>query len=104
MLVLVPSNDPGAIPAKLFEYVRSGNRVLVLSRQPSEAGEIVRSLGCGEELPYDDFEGQKQALQRCFHLWRHRRLEGFGRFPQFERRSQAQRLAEVFERALETNG
>jgi len=59
LLLLIKATGPGSygqIPAKFFEYLGAGNRILYLGPQRSEVAEIMHGLNCGYTIGNDKEE------------------------------------------------
>ncbi len=57
-LLLVCATEPRHVPGKLFEYMRSGNRVIAFGEKNEEVKEILNRTNAGELFSYkDDLEG-----------------------------------------------
>lgn len=88
-----------AIPAKLFSYLRSGNRILALV-QPSEIADLVQEHDAGIVAPPTNVAAIKDALWREFERWRDAGRSAWTAAPRpgierFERRALTGRLAQI---------
>jgi glycosyltransferase involved in cell wall biosynthesis len=99
LLLSYPSWMMAGIPVKLFEYMASGRPVLGLFPAGAEAEQVIRETQCG--IAVNDPDHVAEAFTRCYRLWQ----EGEplsqplpDRIARYDRRLQAQALAEVFDR------
>lgn len=86
------------VPGKLYEYVAAGRPVLFVGPPGGEAADIVRRTGSGLVSDFDE-DSIFVALEKQYQSWRH----GYAGWApvtaeinHFNRRCQAQRLAEIF--------
>ena len=60
------SNADGRIPAKIFEYVRTGNHVLALGPIESDISDILRDINAQPTFDYNDETGIYQFLEYAY--------------------------------------
>jgi hypothetical protein len=104
VLLLVVNEDPlhrYSLPSKLFEYLPTGNHILGIGPRDHEAANITRETGTGEMFSSHDEEGVRSFIRSRYEEWR----EGgdqreVRRFPLYERRYQAERLAGILDSVL----
>lgn len=84
-----------SLPSKLFEYLPTGNPVLGIGPADHEAGAIMRKTGVGAMFPPGDRAGIGDFIMGAYGNWRAGRGEEKRRFPEYERRTQAEELAGV---------
>lgn len=53
-ILLVCATEPRHVPGKLFEYMRSGNRIVAFGEDNQEVREILNRTNAGELFSYDD--------------------------------------------------
>jgi hypothetical protein len=71
MLLVVQSGDFGAsIPTKLFEYLRSGNPVLVLAAKSSTLWQLSSRYPRCHRLDFDDAEHNRRVMKELITSWR----------------------------------
>lgn len=75
LLVLIPNTDKnqGIIPAKLFEYIGSGNFILGIGPPHGDAGKILQELNCG--VMFDFADDLKDFILYKYTEWRQRKLQ-----------------------------
>ena len=89
-----------SLPSKLFEYLPTGNPVLGIGPADHEACRIMAETGVGPMFPAADTAGIGDFVMGTYRSWRAGWSREKKRFPQYERRSQAQQLADVLDGAL----
>ncbi len=64
LLLLIPKadNNKFILTGKVFEYLATGNPILMVGPPDSMAAQIVRQAHTGEAFDYDDVEGMKKFL------------------------------------------
>lgn len=93
-----------AVPGKLFDYLRSGTRILA-PLQPSDSQRIIEEFDAGTVVPPRDTKAIKSALLEEIQRWQagHREHQapppGMG---SYNRKALTARLAEVLEEAART--
>jgi glycosyltransferase involved in cell wall biosynthesis len=95
-----------AVPAKLFNYLRSGTRIFA-PIQESDSTDIIRRFSAGIVADPQDSEACATALLDEFQRWRnggteHRRSIDYGALAPFERRQLTVELANVIRNAVTT--
>lgn len=97
LLLLQAANCNHQIPAKLYEYLRSGRPVLGLTDPQGDSGRALRDAGLDRVVPLDDRAAIVAALEAM--LARHRAGDGTGAAlavaERFSRRAQAGDLASL---------
>jgi len=68
LLIFGWQRDPGCVPAKLFDYLGSGRRILLVGRTDSEVASILRA--CGRVEAVESAEACRETLTRWFAEWR----------------------------------
>jgi hypothetical protein len=87
------------ITGKIFEYLRTGNPVLGVGPDDSEASDILKETGAGRMFDYADTNGIKDFILSQYARWKEAKLRGANRhFPKYERASQTAMLADLFDR------
>ncbi|MDZ7372991.1 MAG: glycosyltransferase [candidate division KSB1 bacterium] len=90
----------GVLTGKLFEYLGARKPILAIAPPEGEAARLIAEGGCGWIVSPGDAEGVARALREIYRLWRQGQLprptEEF--VARFDRRKQAQQLAEWLER------
>ena len=101
VLVLVVNNVPTRdliVPAKVYEYLPTGNPVLGVGPADGDAAKILRQTQVGRMFEYGDTDGARGYLADRFSDWKSGRLNrGSVRFPRFERANLAGTLARVLD-------
>lgn len=72
-----PSNP--AVPAKLYEYIRTGRPVLALAHAAGETAQLVRKAGLGLEVDLEDRQAIEEVLRRFLAGLRGGQLRGASR-------------------------
>ena len=93
-----------AVPGKLFDYLRSGTRILA-PMQHSDSQRIIEELGAGTVVPPRDTQAIKTALLDEIRQWQtgdRRRRELSKDLSIYDRRNLTARLAEVLTEAART--
>ena len=93
-----------AVPGKLFDYLRSGTRILA-PLQPSDSQRIIEELQAGTVVPPRDTAAIKSALLAEIRQWQagaHRRRTPSPALKAYDRRELTVQLAEVLEEAART--
>ena len=101
VLVLLVNRVPHnrlIITGKIFEYLRTGNPVLGIGPEDSEASDILKETGAGQMFDYADTDRTADFILSQYEKWKEARLKGAGRhFPKYERVSQTAMLADLFD-------
>ena len=104
VLLLVVNEDPlhrYSLPSKIFEYLPTGNAILGIGPNDHEAARILRETGTGEMFSSHDEDGVRSFIKNGYDRWREGRGSGEGkRFPLYERRNQAGKLAGILDGLL----
>ncbi len=101
LLTIFKKTNEEIITGKLFEYLASGKPILLISSE-GEVARIVRKLNRGSVVPNDDLPGIQHAIFNYFQKFEKNELS-FDRplsVPQFDRKQQTQRLAEIFDKRI----
>jgi glycosyltransferase involved in cell wall biosynthesis len=69
-VLLVFSPNPFMQPMKVFEYMASGAFVIAFT-PPGALADLVRGYSKGIVVDYDDFDGAKKAILRCYDMFIH---------------------------------
>jgi glycosyltransferase involved in cell wall biosynthesis len=69
-VLLVFSPNPFMQPMKVFEYMASGAFVIAFT-PPGALADLVRGYSKGIVVDYDDFDGAKMAMLRCYDMFVH---------------------------------
>ena len=101
LLLLQASPDTtGLVPAKLYEYLRSGKPVLALVHKGA-TGEVLRETGGGWSVEPGDEADLSRALHDAYDAWRAGNLgktaANAAVLRRFERKALTRELAEVFD-------
>jgi hypothetical protein len=88
-----------AIPAKLYEYFRSGRPILALVDEAGDTAALLRTEQAGDVAPLDDEDKAAAALQRFVSRIESGSAAGMprARAGLHERSAGARRFAEVFD-------
>jgi hypothetical protein len=104
VLLLVVNEDPlhrYSLPSKIFEYLPTGNAILGIGPHDHEAARILRETGTGEMFSSHDEDGVRSFIKNSYDRWREGQGPGEGRrFPLYERRNQAGKLAGILDGLL----
>lgn len=68
-------NAAGRIPAKIFEYLRTGRPILAFGPQRSDIGDIIRKESAGFITAYDDVQSIKDILKNWYDRYLNHTLE-----------------------------
>ncbi len=102
LLLLQPSRVlTNQIPAKAFEYARSGNFILTLAPENSATADIVREAGNGSVIDPEDSVAIGEEIYRLFISFKKRELTTKKinlEIKKFSRRSLTKDLADIFDR------
>lgn len=104
MLLLLQASDDtvGLVPAKLYEYLRSQRPVLALVR-PGATSEVLAQTGGGWTVDPRDKAALMEAVAVAYSAWKTGELSNhcadLKALRAFDRRTLAQQLAAVFDRA-----
>jgi glycosyltransferase involved in cell wall biosynthesis len=92
-----------AVPAKLFDYLRSGTRILA-PLQESDAADLIRRFHAGVVVPPRDVNAIAAALEDEINRWKNggenRRTAPSPELRRYERRALAEQLAEILRAAV----
>jgi len=108
VLVLVINDFPlnhATVPAKLFEYMASGNPILGLGPVQGDAANLLRQAKAGDFLEGGDADGIKRFLGESYRSWRKRGFQGEHRqLAAFERSALTRDLAGLFDSLVAEKG
>jgi hypothetical protein len=91
------------VPAKVYEYLPTGNPVLAIGPREGEAAAILEETGAGRCFDYEDTEGVRGFVLKAYALWKEKKLNtGARRFPGLERKKLTGELAGIMNGLLET--
>jgi glycosyltransferase involved in cell wall biosynthesis len=61
LLVLAPDGHQLVVPAKVFDYLGAGSRILALA-EPGATADVISETGSGRSFPYADVAGMREYL------------------------------------------
>lgn len=97
ILLLLASDQPLQVPAKAFDYLGSGSRILAISPEGSATAELIKDTGCGRSFDPSDFAGIGRFI--CEQM-KENHEDGLGinndRLEQFDIRLLTRKLAREF--------
>ncbi len=88
--LLVCATEPRHVPGKLFEYIRTGNRVIAFGDDNDEVAEILNKTGVGRLFSYSDSASEVFSIQD-------RRSADFEEIRKFDRKNITRGLSEILE-------
>lgn len=95
LLLLLAPGLPLQIPAKVYDYMGSGARVLGLCPEKSATAELLDSTGCGMAFDPSDIAGIGGYILELFEKYRRGELKGgAGEYAHYSADALTQRLAE----------
>ena len=101
LLILPLRQEPeyrAVLPGKLFEYLASRRPVLGIGQKDGAMARILSETGAGATFDWDEKDGIKDEIIRCWKLFREGRLDdNDGDIGKYSRRRLARRMAELFE-------
>jgi len=101
LLQVYPKNLEYSVPGKIYEYLRSQTQVLAIGDRQSEVERVLRTTGCGQMFSPDQVTEAADFFVRMYDEWERGSLYkncGFNnRVAAYDRRSQTQRLAGLFD-------
>lgn len=103
VMLLIPSSSAAntQVPAKFYEYLRTGKAILTVAPTDSAAADVVRSCGAGWVVDASDPGVLRQALLRLVTLHRQGALQPRNSMAlEYDRRRLTQKLAELFDSCL----
>jgi glycosyltransferase involved in cell wall biosynthesis len=100
VLLLFAPDQPYCIPAKTFEYIRAGGRILCLAG-PGATADLMKESGAGLVLDPTDIEGITTAIRELYREFK----QGRGPSPnesqaRYDRQGLARRFSDVVEDVL----
>ena len=72
VLLLLVTNQQNEVPAKAYEYMAAGGKVLALTEDSIATTDVIRSTAVGEVLSPRDDDGIRRALSRWYKEYRER--------------------------------
>jgi glycosyltransferase involved in cell wall biosynthesis len=99
LLLVQPNQAPHAIGAKTYEYLRAQRPILALVPAAGDAAQLVEECEAGEVVDPDNIQDIAQAILSMHTTFRSGRVTAGkdpSRVKRFERRTQAGRLATLF--------
>lgn len=100
ILLQASADTAGLVPAKLYEYLRSGRPVLALVL-PGATGEVMHETGGGWPTDPTNPAALQSAVQQIYRAWREGSLASYGadlgRLKRFDRRALTRELASIFD-------
>ncbi|MDI7258440.1 MAG: glycosyltransferase [Thermodesulfobacteriota bacterium] len=103
LLLLILWSGKGSdscIPAKIFEYLRSGKPILAIVPEKGECAELIIRLKAGIVVEPDDVKGIQDAIYDCYELWKEHKLGikmDWQEISNYERQHLTKKLAKLFE-------
>lgn len=100
LLLLFRVPHSGVLSGKLFEYMRSGTRILTFDQGNFETRRILQETGTGEWVSVDDVAGQIKTLRRLVSSQKTTRVRSEcqnNALKYYSRHEQARRLSEIIE-------
>ncbi len=95
LLLLLAPGLPLQIPAKVYDYMGSGTRVLGLCPEKSATAELLGSTGCGMAFDPSDIAGIAGYIHELFEKYKRGELKGgAGDYARYSADALTQRLAE----------
>ncbi|MGB5744207.1 MAG: glycosyltransferase [Sedimenticolaceae bacterium] len=100
LLVLQAANCNAQIPAKLYEYLRAGRPMMVLSDPAGDTAQAARLAGIDAIVPLDDAQAIAQRLKKFVESPREGTLPADAAVVAASRRERTRQLAELLEQAV----
>jgi glycosyltransferase involved in cell wall biosynthesis len=99
LLVLAPPNHDLVLPAKIFDYLGSGSKLLALAGEGATA-DLIRDTGAGTCFAPNDIAGLKRCVRDLLHAGRYHDLRNEpASFSRYDARTSAGQLAAELSRA-----
>jgi glycosyltransferase involved in cell wall biosynthesis len=73
VLLLLLNESPdvlGRIPGKIFEYLAANRPVLGIGSVHGDSARILKEVGAGQVVDFEDFAGTKNAIAQLFESWK----------------------------------
>jgi len=88
----------GHVPAKIFEYISTGNRILGIGNIKGDAAQILEESGLG--LIYDPDANFSEIIYSIYNDWKNQKVLKVSKefSEQYTRKFLTERLAQIFER------
>jgi glycosyltransferase involved in cell wall biosynthesis len=94
-------NNELIVPAKIYEYLPTGNPILAIGPPRGEAADILRETATGKCLDYEDWRGMRDFILDKYRLWEAGQLNyGTRDFPAFRREELAGELSRLMRELL----
>jgi len=91
------------VPAKLYEYLPTGNPILGVGPPRGETADILRETGAGSCFDYEDWRRMRDFVADQYGLWKEKRLNtGTRKLPAFERKALTGELAALMNGLLQS--
>ncbi len=74
MIVNRVATSKEILPGKMFEYIASGNFIMVIGPENGVSAKLVKYVNQGEAIDYDNKNRMKQLIFELFEKWRHKKL------------------------------
>ena len=100
LLILQAANCNAQVPAKLYEYLRAGRPLLVLTDPAGDTAKVARDAGITEIAALDDANGIADLLSRFIQSPDNRALPSPDAVASASRRERTRQLAELLNRAV----
>jgi glycosyltransferase involved in cell wall biosynthesis len=96
VLLLFAPDQPYCIPAKAFEYIRAGGRILCLAG-PGATADLMTESGAGLVLEPGDVEGIASAIRELYREFKRGRRRSPNRHARYDRQRLARRFSDVLQ-------
>ncbi len=97
LLLLQGATCNEQIPAKAYEYIRSGKPVIALTEQKGDTGQLLAQLGVGTIAALEDKDEIKQTLANIREICSQFRPLDTQKIQSFSRQQQSKELAELLD-------
>lgn len=77
MIVNRVATSKEILPGKMFEYIASGNFIMVIGPENGVSAKLVQYVNQGEAIDYGNKHRMKQLIFELFEKWRHNKLQKF---------------------------
>lgn len=104
LLVLAnTSNAAGNTPGKIYEYLRSGARILALGPTEGEVAAILQYTEAGKIAAHHDTIQIKENLEQFFQTYIHNARQESKHVEEYSRKAQAGKVAEILNNCLSSS-
>lgn len=104
VLVMVHPNigRKGVYSGKLLDYLATNKPIIAMYDPNDVVGALMEETKAGFAVDESDIKGIKEAIMKCYHIWRNREVlpRDWDKISQYSRRNQTRLLLDYLDRVI----